>query len=587
MRSQVLTTGPYRAGCCVIHPEMRGLVRWRAMPGGGGQHGAAAVRAGARDRGGDPRHADLLVLGAVLTMDPQRPAAAAMAVTGGRVLALGSRTELGGLRGPGTEILELGDQVALPGLVEPHMHVWSTVLFDAWIDCSPIANPTFEAVVERLGQAAAAAAPGEWVTGKLFDPSLYPGEPDLTAAILDRIAPSNPVLVANASMHFLYANSATLARAHVTAQTPDPPGGRYLRANGALTGVVSEMSAMMPVLSAVPQLSHDELLDGLAGILARAASQGITKVHEAGTGALFGASELDILHGLAASGRLSARITTAQLDTAREAWEKAGLRPGDGDDMVRAVSWKAISDGSNQGRTGYQREPYLGSAERGAASCSADELGEVIRYAHDRGWQLMVHANGDAALDLTVGAYEKALAGAPAKDLRHRIEHCSLADEEHFRAMAQLGVSPSFLMNYVYYWGSALRDHILGPDRADRLDAAASALRHGLRPSFHSDYSVSPMSPLLAVQTAVTRSTRDGSVLNPAEGIDVMSALRAVTIDAAWQTHCDDVAGSLTPSKYADFVVLSDDPRMVDPAAIGAIGVCQTRLAGAVTWDAP
>ena len=112
------------------------------MPGGGGQHGAAAVRAGARDRGGDPRHADLLVLGAVLTMDPQRPAAAAMAVTGGRVLALGSRTELGGLRGPGTEILELGDQVALPGLVEPHMHVWSTVLFDAWIDCSPIANPT-------------------------------------------------------------------------------------------------------------------------------------------------------------------------------------------------------------------------------------------------------------------------------------------------------------------------------------------------------------------------------------------------------------------------------------------------------------
>ena len=203
MTSEVLTTGSYR--CCVIHPEMRGLVRWRAMPGGGRQHGAAAVRAGARDRGGGPRHADLLVLGPVLTMDPQRPAAAAMAVTGGRVLALGSRTELGGLRGPGTEILDLGDRVALPGLVEPHMHLWSTVLFDAWIDCSPIANPTFEAVVERLGQAAAAAAPGEWVTGKLFDPSLYPGEPDLTAAILDRVAPSNPVLVANASMHFLYA----------------------------------------------------------------------------------------------------------------------------------------------------------------------------------------------------------------------------------------------------------------------------------------------------------------------------------------------------------------------------------------------
>lgn len=586
MTSEVPGTGPARSGCCVIPRGLGSLVRWRATPGGDGQQ-ANTARAGARASTVASRHADLLVLGAIVTMDPQRPIAGAMAVADGRVLALGSGTELDGLRGPGTEILELGDQVALPGLVEPHMHLWTTVVFDAWTDCSPFANSTFDAVVERLRRAAAAAAPGEWVTGKLFDPSLYPGEPDLTAAILDRVAPSNPVVVANASMHFLYANTAALALAHVTAQTPDPPGGRYLRANGALTGVIAEGSAMMPVLSAVPQLSHEDLLDGLTGILNRAASQGITKVHEAATGALFGASELDTLHSLAASGRLPARITTAQLDAARAAWERAGLRACDGDDMVRAVSWKVVSDGSNQGRSGYQREPYLGSADRGAANCSAEELGEVVRYAHDRGWQLMVHANGDAALDLTVGAYAKALAGASAKDLRHRIEHCSLADDGHFRAMAELGVSPSFLMNHVYYWGSALRDHILGPERAGRLDAAASALRHGLRPSFHSDHSVSPMSPLLAVQTAVTRLTRDGSVLNRAEGIDVMSALRAVTIDAAWQTHCDDVIGSLTPGKYADFVVLSADPRTVDPAAIGAIGVRQTRLAGAVTWNAP
>jgi predicted amidohydrolase YtcJ len=589
MTSEVLATGLHRSGCCVIPAGMGSLVRWRALADGDHRGAAAAdVQAGARERPVAPRYADLLVVGAMLTMDPRRPAAAAMAVAGGRILALGSANELEGLRGPDTEVLELGDQVALPGLVEPHMHLWTTVVFDAWTDCSPFANATFDAVVERLGQAAAAAAPGEWVTGKSFDPSLFPGEPDLTAAILDRVAPSNPVVVVNASMHFLYANSAALALAHVTAQTPDPPGGRYLRANGALTGVISEGSAMLPVLSAVPQLSHEDLLDGLVGILSRAASAGITKVHEAATGALFGAAELDILHGLAAAGRLPARITTAQLDAARATWEKAGLRPGDGDDMVRAVSWKVVSDGSNQGRTGYQREPYLGGAGgRGAANCSADELAAVVRYAHDRGWQLMVHANGDAALDRTVGAYEKALAGAPAKDLRHRIEHCSLAHDEHFRAMAELGVSPSFLMNHVHYWGSALRDHVLGPQRAARLDAAASALRHGLRPSFHSDHSVSPMSPLLAVQTAVTRLTREGTVLNRAEGIDVLSALRAVTIDAAWQTHCDDVIGSLTPGKYADFVVLSDDPRTVDPAAIGAIGVRQTRLAGAVTWNAP
>lgn len=131
---------------------------------------------------------------------------------------------------------------------------------------------------------------------------------------------------------------------------------------------------MMPLLSAVPRLSRAELPDGLVRILAWAASQGITKVHEVATGALFGAEELDILHGLAAAGRLPARITTAQLDAARAAWERAGLRPGDGDDMVRAVSWKLISDGSNQGRTGYQREPYLGSGGLGSGGCGSADL---------------------------------------------------------------------------------------------------------------------------------------------------------------------------------------------------------------------
>jgi len=569
------------SGCCQPHSYMTKMIAPGPVP---------EIRESGSSRpalSGGPDRADLLVLGTIVTMNPAQPEARALAVRNGRVLALGSRDEIAGLRGPDTEIVELGDQVALPGLIEPHMHLWGTVIFDSWLDCSPLANPVFDAVVERLRHAAASARPGRWVTGKLFDPSLYPGEPVLTAAILDRIAPENPVLVANASMHFLYANSKALALAHITAQTPDPPGGSYFRAGGVLTGVISEMAAMMPVLGAVPRLTHDELLDGLAAILAKAASAGVTKVHEAATGSLLGASELDILHGLAAAGRLSARITTAQLDQARAAFEQAGVRAGDGDDMVRATSWKLIADGSNQGRTGYQRGPYLGSAERGAANCTADQLQEAIRYAHDRGWQVMVHANGDAAIDVTLEAYEKALADAEPKDLRHRIEHCSIADDGHFRRMAAAGISPSFLMNHVYYWGKALRDNILGPERANRLDAVASALRHGLRPSFHSDYDVSPIYPLRSVQTAVTRSMRDGGeVLNADERISAEAALRAVTIDAAWQTHTDSVLGSLEPGKHADFVILSSDPRRVDSSAIGEITVQQTRLGGVPTWTA-
>lgn len=530
-------------------------------------------------------HADLLVIGTIVTMDPGCPEAGAMAVSGGRITALGSAEDLAGLRGPGTEVLELGGRVAMPGLVEPHMHLWSTVMFHDWTDCSSFANPRLDAVLDTLRRAAAAARPGQWITGKLFDPSQYHGEPVLTADLLDRVAPDNPVVVVNASQHFLYLNSRALEMAHITPRIVDPPGGSYLRRDGHLTGVVSEISAMMPVLTVMPQLAHDELLDGLVAIVGYAASRGVTKLHEAGTGALFGPGELGILHGLADAGRLPARITTAQFDEARDAWESSGVKPGDGDDMVRAVSWKLVADGSNQGRSGYLRAPYPGSGQCGSANYSAAQIEDTIRYAHDRGWQLMVHANGDAALDLTVGAYRAALTGAPRKDLRHRIEHCSLADDGHFAAMAELGVSPSFLMNHIYHWGDAFED-ILGQDRADGLDRVGSAVRHGLRPSFHSDYSVSPVSPLRAVQTAVTRTTAGGRTLSPAERVTVEQALRAVTIDAAWQTHTDDVLGSLTPGKYADLVILAEDPRAVDPAAIAGIAVHETRLGGAVAWRA-
>ena len=189
----------------------------------------------------------------------------------------------------------------------------------------------------------------------------------------------------------------------------------------------------------------------------------------------------------------------------------------------------------------------------------------------------MVHANGDAALDQVLDAYE-AIAPDPAR--RHRIEHSSLAGDDHFARMADLGVSPSFLMNHVYYWGHEFLDDILGPVRAATLDAAADARRHGLRISLHSDYRVTPISPLRSVQTAVTRQLRSGGTLNPDEAISVADALRAVIIDAAWQTHSDDRVGSLEVGKDADLVLLSADPAPVDPATIADIEVRATYLAG-------
>jgi predicted amidohydrolase YtcJ len=527
-------------------------------------------------------HADLLVVGRLVTMDPACPEVEALAAREGRIVGLGSLSDLEGLRGSHTEIVQLGNEVAYPGFVEPHMHLWTTGLFEKWIDCSPFQHPSFDAILDVLRAARAHPGEGGWVLGQLYDPSLLDGEPELTRELLDQVVPDHPAFVMNASMHFGYANSKALELAGITDDTPDPPGGNYGRTDGRLNGSLGEVGAILTMVTAVPKAGHDAFLQSLENIMHTAARRGVTKIHEAGTGGLFGVAELDMLHGLAADGRLPVRVTTAQFETARPAFESAGLQPYAGDDLVRAVSWKVIADGSNQGRSGYQSVPYLGRSDRGRPNYSREELADIITRADAEGWQLMVHANGDAAIEDVIDGYEQALSTGTGSDRRHRIEHCSLATEDQLARMAAIGVSPSFLINHVYFWGRAFRDTLIGPERAAGLDPVASARAAGLRPSYHSDYNVTPIDPLRAVQTAVTRRVRDGGdVLNPEERDTVEAALRAITIDAAWQTHTDDQLGSLEVGKFADLVFLSDDPQRVDPDAIADITVTQTRLAGA------
>ena len=194
----------------------------------------------------------------------------------------------------------------------------------------------------------------------------------------------------------------------------------------------------------------------------------------------------------------------------------------------------------------------------------------------------MAHANGDAAIGDAIDAFREALDPSAGVGLRHRIEHCSFATADQLEAMAALGVSPSFLENHVYYWGRAFRDDIVGLAKANRLDPFATAIGRGLRVSMHSDYRVTEFEPLRMVQTAVTRRMRSGGdVLNPDECVSVEAAMRAITIDAAWQLHNDDRLGSIEVGKYADLAVLDGDPFTTDPDGIAELQVLQTLVGGA------
>lgn len=307
-------------------------------------------------------------------------------------------------------------------------------------------------------------------------------------------------------------------------------------------------------------------------------------LHDCGIGSIGGPSDLDGLR--AAIGDSSpVRYRGMLVSSCYDAWVEQGLRPGFGDALFRVDGVKAWSDGSNQAGTGYQREPYLDTTSRGALNFSADELADVVARAHRDGWQVGVHANGDAAIDVTIDAFARALRADPRADHRHRIEHASVLHPEQIDRTVSLGIFPSFLIGHVHWWGVAFRDRLLGASRADCYDPCASVLRAGLRISLHSDWNVTPLEPLRYVQDAVTRiMAENGEVLNPAERIDVEAALRAVTIDAAWQCRTDDVTGSLEEGKYADLVLLEDDPTAVEPTSIAGVVVSETRLAGEVRY---
>ena len=407
-----------------------------------------------------------------------------------------------------------------------------------------------------------------------------PNQATLTADVLDQISTQVPILVMNASQHFFYVNSAAYAAAGITVDTPNPQGGDFGIRNGKLTGIVGEAAAMSAFIKVMPPITPEVIATAITDIAAMAAKVGVTYVHEAATGALAGVREIDLLHQVFGQPGFAVRGSMSLWGENLKAFISAGVVPGSGDDRLRSQTIKWVSDGSNQGYTGFMRENYLGRDTRGAANFTAEQLAANFAETVQAGWPVMCHANGDAAMDMVMAAFA-ATAKLPAWDAakRHRTEHSSLLHDEHIAAMASLGITPSFLMNHVRLWGRVMRDEILGAKRADLLDRYGSAVKAGLRASLHCDFSVSPIGPLNYIATAAARTMADGGeVLNAAERVSVAQALKGNAIDAAWMCHADELVGSLAVGKAADFVFLGDDPlsHEADPDAVREIAVLAT-----------
>ena len=522
----------------------------------------------------------------VITMDANKPAADTLLVQDGRIAWVGmAKDQPQGLLDNEADLqrINLQGKTVLPGFVEPHMHLPPLAMLHRFSNVGPNRFATTEEALAQLRDDAAEVEAGEWVVGRQFDPSLQEGPDYLTKDLLDTVSTEHPVFVYNASLHLAYCNSLALDIAGIDANTEDPPNAELGRTeSGEPNGVLKAGPAMALVARHNPKLREQNLAEACLGVFNTANRVGITTLCDQGTGTFQGVGELALYQSLNDSGQMTARFRYSVSQAAAAKWDEAEIEWGEGDEWVRRTGWKIVSDGSNQGRTGLQRESFVGSDSTGMAYIEKDELDAAVEKRLRQGWAVCVHANGDAAIDRVLDAFAKAKAkGLDPAEKRCRIEHCSILHDEQIAKMQELGLSPSFLIGHVHYWGKAFVEDIFGPEKAAKLDRTGACEDLGIRWTVHSDDPVTEMNPLRCIENAVTRNMwRSDQLLSPEERVPVEAALRAMTIDAAWQCHSDHEVGSLEVGKFADFVVLAEDPLAVEPERLAQIQVLETWVGG-------
>ena len=524
----------------------------------------------------------------MITLDAADRVVEALGVEGDRIGAAGAEDEVRRWAGDGARVVELEGRALLPGFVDAHGHYPGAGIYVHATDLNapPIgAVRTLDDLVARLRERAAEVEPGEWVIGMSYDDTLLAEGRHPTRVDLDRVSTEHPVGAVHVSGHLAAVNARGLAALGIARSRGDPPGGRIRRgADGEPTGVLEE-TAMEAVMGEV-------MRPGLLGSIAivreanrRALAAGVTT-------AQVGYATED-LASLAWASRLGLVPLRLVLWPGAE-WADAVLAgeaslPRTDPLWVRIGAVKLVADGSIQGYTAYLREPYHvppgdDAAARGYPRYPPEELRARVAAYRAAGHQVAIHANGDAAIDDALAALEAAALGPDARPV---IIHAQMTRPEQLDRMKALGAIPSFFALHTYYWGDRHRERFLGEERAARISPARTALAKGVRFTLHCDTPVVPLEPLRLVWAAVNRRTTSGRELGPEERIDVVAALRAVTIDAAYQHFEEDVKGSLEPGKLADLVILARSPLTEPPERLAEIPVLETIIGGETAWHAP
>jgi predicted amidohydrolase YtcJ len=508
----------------------------------------------------------------IITMNPSRPTASHVAVRDGRILAVGSLTEL---ETWGAYDLDetFADKILMPGLVEGHAHtmegtLWRFVYCGFFDRADPDGKTwqglkTIEAVLDRLKEAEVKLTdPDAPLSGWSLDP-IYMDNKRVSRADLDKVSDTRPIGILHASGHILNVNSKALELAGLLKTGLNHPGVP-LGEDGLPTGELYGPETMTPVGVHVGfnRALTDSDEQGLRDFGKLCVRTGVTTITD--LAARLDPDGVDAMLKVTGEDSYPARIVPLQYfmgATAQDTVDKVVALKQRATDRLRLGRIKAVADGSIQGFSARMRWPgYHNGAPNGLWYTAPEQLAELYRAALATGVQVHTHTNGDEATEMVLDTLEPALKDVPSPDHRFTLQHCQLADAAQFRRMKNLGMCVNLFANHHFYWGDEHYRLTVGPDRALRMNACRTALDTGVPMAIHSDAPVTPLGPFFTAWSAVNRLTASGRVQGEHEKIGVSEALFAITIGAAYTLHMDDEIGSIEVGKKADFAVLEDDP---------------------------
>ncbi|MFQ5690625.1 MAG: amidohydrolase [Gemmatimonadota bacterium] len=565
-----------------------------SIPGAGGRNGAEPAAHGGA---GVQEEADLVLEnGHVVTVDPKRPEAEAVAVAGGRIVAVGSDREIRERVGPSTRVIDLEGRLAVPGFIEGHGHFMGLGRARMILDLRTAR--TWDDIVAMVGEAARRAKPGEWIQGRGWHQEKWDRRPVPSVEglpvheSLSRVSPDNPVILGHASGHASFVNARAMELAGITADTPDPPGGEIVRdAAGRPTGMLRETAqglvsrAMARDLAARPPAAIEAERREMARLAFQdALSKGITSFQDAGSSF----ETIDFLERLADEGEVPVRLYVMVRDSYQALAKKLDRyrTVGYADDHLTVRAVKQAVDGALGSHGAWLLQPYTDLPRTsGLATTPPERIERVARLAIEHGYQLNTHAIGDRGNREVLDLYERTFRAHPEKrDLRWRIEHAQHLDPADIPRFARLGVIASMQAIHACSDGPWVIDR-LGETRAQQgAYVWQTLLRSGAVVTDGTDTPVEDIDPIASFACAVTRKLKDGSVFFPEQRMSREQALRSYTLSNAYAAFEEDIKGSLTPGKLADITVLSKDIMRVPADEISSVRVVYTIVGGKVLY---